>query len=43
MEPEFLCIDMPKGYNKLYFGYTVPKQEKENTFLYLIVFAAGVG
>ena len=42
-ESEFLCIDKPKGHNKLFLSDIMPKQEKENTFLYLIVFAAGVG
>lgn len=43
MEPAFLHPDKAKGHNKLYLGDAVPKQEKENTFLYLMVFAAGVG
>lgn len=43
MEPALLCPGKAKGHKKLYLGNTMPKQEKENTFLYLTVFAAGVG
>lgn len=42
-ESAFLCIDKPKGHNKLYLSDTMPKQEKENAFLHLTVFAAEVG